>query len=213
MLIHARMKCQLTCCSTCGSDRGTCSLCPSAMFFGLQIETIDKLFTLMKAHDGSHHVCCLCGGRVHLLTEDVRQCDTKAGKKLHEMSLCLHACCCFHVLAPSFFLLGVWLVACLWRGKRKWLEEQGLVCVGFWSRFFARLAWEAYSGLYSLCCLTWDLLVRGGGFSEYSQHLSFEKVKRVWQPRASLRLSSSRTWSPCHYEYVNCLLARSLPIV
>lgn len=52
------------------------------MFFGLRIKTIDKLFSVMQMHDGSHHVCCLCGGHVHLLKD-----GTKVGKAARDVSL------------------------------------------------------------------------------------------------------------------------------
>lgn len=45
-------------CTTCG--RGTCF--PSAMFVWIT----NRVLTVMQVHDSSHHVCCLCGGWVHL---------------------------------------------------------------------------------------------------------------------------------------------------
>lgn len=69
------------------------------------------IYFVMKVHDGSHHVCYLCGGRVHLSKEDVKQHDTKAGKAARDVSMLTlshsivqHACCCCHVLALSLFL-------------------------------------------------------------------------------------------------------------
>lgn len=109
-----------TSCSTCGRDGGTFSLSFRNVFWITNRDSIDKLFTLMKAHGGNHHVCCLCGGRVHLWTEDV----TRKQEKLHEMSLCssFHSDCVrvvvfVFVLPPSSRWLSDWW--CVYEGGRQ----------------------------------------------------------------------------------------------